>query len=126
MNFEEALRNELINIKELNNKVYPLYAPKDVKAPFVVYKKDEINYTMILEGRTNISEAVYGIVVIAATYAELQNITDKVIDKLFSFQSKVIGIDGPKIQMIKVKHLGDSYEYETDLLRANIQIQVSF
>ena len=37
MTFEEALRTELITIKELNEKVFPLTAPEGKEAPYLIY-----------------------------------------------------------------------------------------
>lgn len=126
MNFEEALRYELNSINEIKNKIYPLYAPKDTTAPFLVYRKNKLKYLMTVDCRRNGIEAEYLIVLISKSYAEAQNISNNIMGILFNMFARQIGDNGPYIQSIDITYMGDEYEYETDLIRSNFILQVNY
>lgn len=126
MNFEEALRYELNNINEIKNKIYPLYAPKDATAPFLVYRKNKLKYLMTIDGRRNGIEAEYGLVLITKTYSEAQNISNNIMNVLFDMFSRQIGNNGPYIQALDITYMGDEYEYEADVIRSNFILEVKY
>ena len=126
MDFEDALENELVAVPDLTDKVFPLVAPKGLMAPFLVYKKGNIDFKKVLSGAIVKTEALYGVVIIANKYDQLQEVSTATIAKLLSFLGRPIGTGGPLIGNVTVKHLGDDYIPEDDLYRANIQLNVKY
>ena len=59
MTFDKALRLKLKEIKELNNKVYPVIAPEGVRPPFLVYRKSRSKLSKDLSGIINDIESTY-------------------------------------------------------------------
>lgn len=126
MDFEDALENELVAVTDLTDKVFPLAAKKDTLVPFLVYKKANIDFKKVLSGAIVKTEALYGVVIIANKYDQLQEVSTATIAKLLSFLGRSIGAGGPLIENVTVKHLGDDYIPEEDLYRANIQLNVKY
>jgi len=126
MEIEKLIRQEMNTIPGIRNNVYPLYAPKDVKAPYAVYSKQSINFLMSLNGKLGNVDAVYNVFIVAATYTALQDIVLAAIDKLFELRMRRIGEQGPFIQQVQVQHLGDSFDYEADLLQAQLQVKIFY
>lgn len=126
MTFEEALIVELDVITDLNHNIFPLCTPKDQKAPYLVFRKVGINYRKTLSGTSNKVEGTYDISVLSKSYAQLQQITNAVTSKLLSFQNRYIGTNGPGIENITVSLIGDSYEPDVDLFRANMSVSVNY
>jgi hypothetical protein len=126
LTFEEALRAELITITLLNNKVYPLVAPKGETVPFLVYKKNNIKFYKTLDGIHRKVEAVYVITIITSTYAELQTLSLSVTDLLISFLGRKLSTSDISIKNIEVENIGDQYESEVDFYRNDIRITVNY
>lgn len=126
MTFEGALRTELSSISGLENKVFPIVAPKGENSPFVVYRKGNVKFAKALDGIQNKVEANYVIVIIGDTYASLQQIYDAVIDLLNGFLGRNIGIDGPLIKNVTVEVIGDQYEPDVEFFRSDIQLKVNY
>ncbi|MEG2289919.1 MAG: hypothetical protein RSA29_02625 [Clostridium sp.] len=126
MIFEEALRAELMQISELNKKVFPLAAPKNEKGPFVTYKEDDVTFNKMLQGTGNKAECIYSLIVVSNDYLVLQGVKEKVKDKLLTFWGRKIGTDGPMIQNITVKYKGNDYIESTDEYIANINLKVNY
>lgn len=126
MDFEEAFRYELNSIAKINNKIFPLYAPKDVITPFAVYKKNKLEYLHTLAGKLNAISAEYGFILISRTYSEAQEICKQIMNTVFGMAGREIGQGGPYIQEVDIVCLGDEYEYETDLIRTNFKIDVKY
>lgn len=126
MNFEEALRYELSEIPEASNKVFPLFAPKETGAPFLVYKKAGLSFRKTLGGTLNKAQGNYVLSIVTSSYAELQSLTTNTINKLLSFQSRAIGLDGPIISNITAEITGDSFEPEVELFVTEIIVKVEY
>jgi hypothetical protein len=95
MYFEEALKTELESITELTNKVFPLVALEGVEPPYLVYISSEglleKYYDGYYTGTLTIQAELH---ILSNEYPLLKDITRKVISKVVSFQSSVIGGDG--------------------------------
>ena len=125
MTFEEALEAELKTISGLANSVYPLVAPKDV-SPFLVYRKENIDYKRVLNGAVVKTEATYSLVVVSGGYAALQTLSIAVIDKVLSFLHRAIGTGGPSIEDVTIRHLGDTFDETIEKARADLQIRIKY
>jgi hypothetical protein len=102
VDFEQALRVELISIPELNNKVFPLFAKEGTQTPYLVYSGSYEPFKT-LDGITNDIKGECDLNLICKTYEELNSLCKKINDKLITFQSRNIGVNGPFIQDISVK-----------------------
>lgn len=126
MNFEEALTVELEQIPSLNQKVFPGIMPGK-SAPYIAYLSSEgvqmkelgIGYT---EGKT----VEFTINIVTQKYGELKSLSRAVLQKLISFQSRVIGTDGPFIQEFTYTKPVELYEPEPKLYRCVIDCEVYF
>ena len=124
MTFEEVLRSELITITNINNKVYPLVAPKSKEPPFIVYKKGFTSFSKTFDGIELKYDSNYTIVIISKTYASLQELESEVIDKLTGFIER--NISGILIRNVTVNISGNDYVEELDFYRSDIELQVKY
>jgi hypothetical protein len=117
MNFEEALKNELNSIPNLANKVYPLTAIEGVKTPYLVYISSEGLKQKHLNGYSGPNEIQAELHILNDGYSSLKDITKQVIDKVLSFQTRVIGGDGGifvqdvDYQRPTEKYISELYQY---------------
>ena len=110
MNFEEALRNELSGIPQLTNKIFPLAATEGVKTPYLVYVSSEGVQEKYLSGYAGNKEVDCELHILNDSYAGLKDITRQVIDKVISFQDRVIGGDnGVWIQDVTYERVTEQY-----------------
>jgi hypothetical protein len=126
MTFEEAMRTELTAITKIGNKIYPLFSPEGIKAPYIVYRKELVEYSKTMDGFTEKCEANYEIDIITSTYSELQSITTSVIDKLKTFYGRNIGTSGPFIQNEEIKNNGDGYDVDVEYFVSQISLKVNY
>lgn len=126
MIFESALRSELIAIEELKNKVYPVAAPKDAIGPFVTYKEMEVDFEQTLQGNFNKVEGYYMLTVISKDYSQVQDIKEKIKNKLLTFHGRAIGDNGPLIKKVSVKFKGTGYFEATEEYGGNIELRVNY
>jgi hypothetical protein len=127
LTFDEGLKAELTAIAELKDKVFPLAAPKEIVAPYVLYRRGETVYNRALSSMSKDTvSSVYSLILIAKTYGTLQSISSSITDKLISFQDRQVGETGPLIKDIDPKVVGDSYIPETDEYRCDIEIKVKY
>jgi hypothetical protein len=110
MYFEEALKIELENITELNNKVYPLAATEGVITPYLVYVSSEGVQEKYLEGYAGSKEVDCELHILSDSYPGLKDITRQVIAKVVTFQGRVIGGDnGVWIQDVTYERVTEQY-----------------
>ena len=110
MNFEEALDNELSGIPQLTNKIFPLAATEGVKTPYLVYVSSEGVQEKYLSGYAGNKEVDCELHILNDGYAGLKDITRQVIDKVISFQDRVIGGDnGVWIQDVTYERVTEQY-----------------
>jgi hypothetical protein len=119
MTFDEILRSELIKINGINNKVYPLVAPKNEDAPFVVYKKGLTLFSKTHDGIELKHDSTYNIVVIEKTYSNLQALELSVINKLIEMLE--VHVKG-----LTVSVTGNDYVEEIDWYRSDIELKVKY
>lgn len=123
MDFEQALRAELITLTNLSNKVYPLFAPEGTLPPFVVYQKIRTDYVKTLDGTQTYRDGWYEFDLLATTYSDLQSKYVALIEKIKSFTGRNIGTGGPFIQNVTVENVVELYENQADWHRMNIEVK---
>lgn len=123
MTFDEILRSELINVTNLN-KVYPLIAPKNEDAPFLVYRKGITEFSKTMQGYEMRYDSNYNIVIIAKTYSALQTLEIDVVNKLVSLLGQTIS--SVLIRGVTVSVQGNEYIEEVDWYRSDINFNVKY
>lgn len=126
VNFEQALHAELTTINNLNQKVFPLFAPEDTNAPFLIYQKLRVDFIKTFDGTTTTREGRFELDIITATYSDLQVLLADVKNKLVSFESRTIGTNGPFVQAITIENITEIFEEEVEFHRANIEFKTYF
>jgi hypothetical protein len=133
MNFEEALKGELISVsldlKEVTDKgviekVFPLNAPEGTKPPFIVYVSSEGLQDMTLDGYSENKEIECEINILHSGYGNMKALTKEVLAKILSFQGRAIGLDGPFIHDLTYEKPVEIYENEVALFRSVLTITV--
>jgi len=124
MNFEQALTAELEQIEGLMDKVFPLNAEEGTKAPYLIYFGSEGLEDKTLDGYLESKEVECELNIMQYSFLELKYLSKQVLDKVKSFQSRVIGEDGPFIQSISYQKPVVLYEKEVNLYRCVIEITV--
>jgi hypothetical protein len=110
MYFEEALKIELESIDSLTNKIFPLTAIEGVGTPYLVYISSEGIYEKYYSGYSGSKEIDAELHILSDEYPTLKDITRQVIDKVISFQSRVIGgTDGVMIFDVTYEKVTEQY-----------------
>lgn len=122
MNFEQALRAELVSISGLSAKVFPMQAPEGIAAPFVIYQKTMTEYIKTMDGTTGTRMGRYEIDVLAATYADLQTYLVAIKNKMLSMENSVVGTGGPFVQAVVIQNLIEIFEDAVKFYRANFEV----
>ena len=124
MSFETGLREELMEISGLSNKVFPLIAPEGTDSPYLVYRSSEGVNDKTLTGFLA-SKSVSGEVdVVCSSYGEMKQITSGVIQHLQSFVGRTIGTSGILVKDIMVGEPLEMYETQVNMFRCNIEFTV--
>lgn len=126
MLIDAHLKDELMTVPGLSNNVFPLFAPKDHRAPYLVFQKENLSFKKTLGGTSSKAEATFNMAVLHKGYPELLELSEAVVNKLLSFQSRTIGTNGPFIENITVSLIGDNYDPDVDMVRSNIHIKVNY
>lgn len=104
---EQAFVTELYGIA---GPVYPMIAPDNSLAPFVVYTKSKIEYMKTLDGTSHTRQGWYDIDLIDKTYQGLQAKFALVKAKLLSFARQRIGVDGPFVQDVTMDNIVEFFD----------------
>jgi hypothetical protein len=126
MVFEEALVYELETISGLNDKVFPLSAPEDTEPPFIIYVSSEGKKVRSLEGYSDLTEVTFEIHVTTIHYSDLKSMTKLVMDKINSFYSRAIGVNGPVIKSVSIDEPVESKVEELDYNRCAFDCHIRF
>lgn len=126
MDFEQALRAELVTITNLQNKVFPLNAPEGTSTPFLIYQKTNTAIIKTMDGTSYTRNALYEIDLIARTYSDLQTLMVAVKNKLISFQGRTIGTNGSYIQNVTIENIVELYEPQPLYYRLNLEARFYF
>jgi hypothetical protein len=123
VDFEQALTAELESISGLGGKVFPLNATEGTKPPYLIYVTSEGLRDKTLDGYLESREIDYELNILSATYTGLKPLITEVISKILSFQSRVIGTNGPYVQNVTYEEPVELYEAQVNWYRCNIQIR---
>lgn len=127
MTFEEALRAELMTIEGLHNKVFPLNAPENTSAPYVIYLSSAGQYDKDLQGFHTSKAVSVELNIIHSKYSSLKTLLKHVIDKIKSFERRRIAETGPFIQEVVFKSDGaELYEPQVDMYRMVLDLKFYF
>jgi hypothetical protein len=122
--FEVALREELVSII---SQIYPLQAPEGTVAPYLIYTSSEGIYDKTLEGFLNSKEVSVELDIINISYSSMKALSKLIIDKLKTFEQRVIGTSGPYIQELTFSDDSpELYESEVNLYRKIISFKINF
>ncbi|MFD1176866.1 DUF3168 domain-containing protein [Paenibacillus puldeungensis] len=126
MDFEEALSVEIESIAGLSGKVYPGFSPGKT-APYAVYLSSEgIRYKVLTNGYLGSLRADVTLNIIASKYKQLKQLTKAAINKLVSFEGRVIGTGGPFIDELTYEAPVELWEEEPKLFRCVIEFTVYY
>jgi hypothetical protein len=117
---EIELRNILVTIPELTNKVFMLTAPELTDSPYCVYTMNNDEETYTLDGTSGNRYLVFDINVYSKDTYQLKIISYKVKDKLLSLLGTTQGafvIESVKTRMI------DFYDSMVEMYRAVIELE---
>lgn len=126
MEFEEALVYELNEITGIRDKVFPLSAPEDTEPSFLMYVSSEGEKVQSLEGYTNLNQVTFEIHITSIDYSTLKSLTKQVMDKIFSFYSRAIGVNGPFIRSVTIDEPVESAIQDLDWQRCSFDCHVKF
>lgn len=101
---------EFAAIPVIGSKLYPLAAPGDTVAPYVVYGASEGMRVRALDGYKDSKEINVDMNVVAQTYKSMKQNTAAVLDMIISFQQRAIGTEGLFIQEIDLEEPDEIYE----------------
>lgn len=123
MFIEEVINIELSKI--LNNKVFPVNAPKDIPLPYLTYQASNGENLRSIDGNySNVFNSNFDIDLYCNTYGELKLKTELVLTTLKGMWNKTN--DSIYIQAIRVGEPTELYEHEVDCCRSNIEIQIFY
>lgn len=126
VDFEQALRAELVTLTNLSNKVFPLFAPEGTLPPFVVYQKIRTDYVKTMDGTSANRDGFYEFDLLATTYSDLQSKYVALVEKLKTFVGRNIGTNGPFIQNVTIENAVELYENQADWHRMNLEVKFYF
>lgn len=123
---EKALREEIENrIPELTGNIYPTHAPEKSERPYLVYARITTQKTKTLEGYTGSGYLSYMFSCMAAKYADMKSLTNKVETFLMSLPQTVIGED-IYIQDIEINNIDEAWENELGVNRGIIDFTIYY
>lgn len=124
MSFEQALVIELSMIPAISGKVFPLSATEGETAPYAAYGSSEGLKDKTLGGYIANKTINVEVNVVAKSYSELKQIASLTLEKIISFQSRTIGIEGLYVQDLTYSQPLEFYEDLPGLYRTLIPFQI--
>ncbi|AIQ54568.1 hypothetical protein [Paenibacillus sp. FSL R7-0331] len=125
MNFEQALVHELSSISGLSGKVYPGEAPEKV-IPYIVYLSSAGLKDKDLDGYKDSRRVPLELNIVATRYSDMKQFTESTIEKLISFERRVIGVDGPFISELTYEPPAELFEDAIKAFRSVIDVVVYY
>ncbi|MGG3456051.1 tail completion protein gp17 [Paenibacillus rhizolycopersici] len=126
LNFEEALTAEIGSITGLSGKVFPGFSPGRT-APYAVYLSSQgLRDKTLTNGYLNSKQVGVSLNIVAATYGQFKPLLNAALDKLISFEGRVIGTDGPFIDELTYEQPVELWEDEPKLYRGLIEFEVYY
>lgn len=120
---ESEIRNVLITIPELANKVFMLTAPEQTTSPYAVYTMNNNEQDYVLNGVTGNEYQIYDINVYSKDMATLKDIANQIKTKTLGLLGNT---QGPfLIQNVKVSNR-DFYDSSVDMSRTVIELEIYY
>lgn len=127
MDFEQALRAELIAIPGLDTKVFPVNAPEVTAAPYATYESSDLAEIKTHEGFSDTGTLECTVDVFGNTYGEMKTVSRATKEKIKTFLGRTMGTGGPYIQNLTFDDLlPEMYEPNVDLYRKSITFTVFY
>jgi hypothetical protein len=126
VDFEQALTAELSIIAGLNGQIFPTIAEQDSLVPYLIYSLGKNKETQTLTRYTGLVKSDYQIDLFHSSYAGLKALKKLVIQRLKSFDQRVVGTSGPYIQDVTIINDFETYEYALKLHKGVIEFNVSY
>ncbi|MBW4083529.1 DUF3168 domain-containing protein [Paenibacillus sp. S150] len=125
MDFEQALVKELSAIPGLTGKVYPGQASEKI-IPYIVYLSSAGLKDKDLDGYKDSRRVPFELNIVATRYSDMKQYTELAIDKIISFERRVIGADGPFIRELTYEPPAELFEDAVKAFRSVIDVVVYF
>jgi hypothetical protein len=122
---DTALRFELNQIPEINNKIYPTHAPEGDKGPYLVYIFSE-RPLKTLEGITLDNKADVLLNIFASSYKEMSILRKKVKDIIKTFPLRSIGEGDVYVKDLTIENITATHESELGLYRGIIDFNLFY
>ncbi len=129
MTFEAAVTAELELATGLTGKVYGVTGVENVtapSAPYLIFVSSEGLQYKTLGGYLPTKEVDFEVNILHTTYSNMKTLTKLVLAQIISFQSRVIGTNGPYIQDVEYEKPIELYEPNVKMFRCNIIVKVRF
>ncbi|TYP67695.1 uncharacterized protein DUF3168 [Paenibacillus methanolicus] len=115
---------EFASLPDVGDKLFPLAAPKETVAPYVVYGASPGLPVSTLTGYGSSKSLTVDMNVVASNYGEMKQHSDAALALLISFQGREIGEEGLFIQQLILEEPDEIYEDETRLHKCVISFTV--
>jgi hypothetical protein len=119
LNFEESLYSYLSNysgIKSIvNTKIYPLIAPENIEAPFIIYTPYSQVFSHTLGSDSGYNDKYIQIDIYHTSFINLKMLAKQVRKALINFKG-VMGTNGIEIQAV-ICESGDRDSFDNSLYR---------
>ncbi|GJM84317.1 hypothetical protein HMSSN139_68130 [Paenibacillus sp. HMSSN-139] len=126
MDFEEALSAEIESISGLRGKVFPVFIPGK-PAPYAVYLSSPgLRDKTLNNGYLHSKKVGVSLNIVASKYEQLKPLLNAALNKLISFEGRVIGTDGPYIDELTYEQPVELWEDEPKLYRGLIEFEVYY
>lgn len=123
MSFEKALRDELVKVIPA---VYPLTAPENTQAPYVVYVSSYGDRDLTLDGYQTTKEVDVMVHVVGRNYADMKTYTNGVLNAMSGWQGKKIGTDLIYIQSVHYKNPTEVADPVTFMAHSWVDMTIRF
>jgi len=126
MSLESAIVEELQTISGLSNKIFPVTAPENTVAPYLVYFSNPGENDRSLMGFLSSKEVDIELHVLATDYSTLKTITSGVVQSLQSFAGRKIGIrDQWYVGEVDPEHPTEVWDSMLNLYRGLISCKIN-
>lgn len=114
---EEEVVRAVERVPELAGKVYPLFVPKDVPMPFLVYVSDGGEEADALDGWLGSYETRMELHIVHSSYAALKKLTAAVMEEVKAIDTATVFIEDSPLEV---------YESEIDAYRKAVCLKLTY
>lgn len=124
MDLEQGLTVELSALPGLEAKVFPITAAQGTLAPYITYALGSNERTQNLMGQDGSIKSQYQLDLFHSTYVGLKALKRSVIQRIKTFNMRILAGTGPYIQQAEITNDYETYEFEAKLYRGIIEIDI--